>query len=218
VTAQLSASEVAALSKGKSAGPILKAALRVLDSRLGTVERLVDVGCGAGDLFRALGPRVRSYVGIDLVRYDGFPDDARFVAADLNSPIPLNKESADAVVSVETIEHLENPRAFMREMVRLARPGGLILVTTPNQLSLLSKLTLVVKNRFNAFTDVDYPAHKTALLESDLRHIATECRLAEIEVAFTNSGRIPGTALNWPNALGFYGRLFSDNLLVSAFK
>ena len=107
--------------------------------------------------------------------------------ADLNAPIPLEDGGADAVVSVETIEHLENPRAFMRELVRLVRPAGWSWSRPPNQLSLLSKLTLVIKNRFNAFTDADYPAHITALLESDLRRVATECGLDELETAFTNS-------------------------------
>lgn len=219
MSGRLSALEVAALSKGTSAGPILEAGIRVLDARAGVMKRLVDVGCGAGDLLRALGKRVRCYIGVDLLRYDQFPNDsANFVAADLNSRIPLEDASADVVVALETIEHLENPRAFVRELVRLARPGGLVLITTPNQLSLLSKLTLLVKNRFNAFTDRDYPAHITALLESDLLRIAVECGLADIQVTFTDRGRIPGTAFSWPSGLGFRGRLFSDNLLMSGVK
>jgi 2-polyprenyl-3-methyl-5-hydroxy-6-metoxy-1,4-benzoquinol methylase len=220
VSARLSAVEVAALSKGTSAGPILQAALRILDGRVASLGRMVDVGCGAGDLFRALGSRDCAYVGVDLVRYDGFPvtTAARFVVADLNAQIPLDDAIADVVISVETIEHLENPRAFVRELVRLVRFGGLVIVTTPNQLSLLSKLTLVLKNRFNAFTDRDYPAHITSLLESDLRRIAAECGLTDIQVGFTDNGRIPGTALSWPKTLGLRGRTFSDNILLSGFK
>ena len=220
VAAQPTPAEVAALSKGTSAGAILEATLHVLDARCGAVDRLVDVGCGAGDLFRALGERARSYVGVDIIRYEQFPSEggARFVLADLNGRIPLDDFGADAVVSVETIEHLENPRAFMRELVRLARPGGLVLVTTPNQLSFLSKLTLVVKNRFNAFQDVDYPAHITALVEADLRRIAAECGLEAVQIAFSDQGRIPGTARHWPRALGFGGRWFSDNVLLSGLK
>jgi len=219
VTGRLSALEAALLSKGTSAGPILQAAVRVLDARASAMERLVDVGCGAGDLLRALGKRAHRYIGVDLVQYEDFPiNAAEFVAADLNSGIPLEDCSADVVVAIETIEHLENPRAFMRDLMRLARPGGLVLVTTPNQLSLLSKLTLLVKNRFNAFTDRDYPAHITALLETDLRRIAAECGLLDVQVTFTDFGRIPGSRFNWPSALGLRGRLFSDNLLMSGMK
>jgi SAM-dependent methyltransferase len=219
VPERLSALEAALLSKGTSAGPILAAAIRVLDARAGGVERLVDVGCGAGDLLRVLGNRARRYVGVDLVAYEQFPTETtEFVTADLNSRIPLGEDSADVVVAIETIEHLENPRAFMRELVRVARHGGLVLVTTPNQLSLLSKLTLLLKNRFNAFTDRDYPAHITALLETDLRRIAAECGLTDIQVSYTNSGRIPGCPYNWPSVLGLRGQLFSDNLLMSGVK
>jgi 2-polyprenyl-3-methyl-5-hydroxy-6-metoxy-1,4-benzoquinol methylase len=45
---------------------------------------------------------------------------------------------ADVVASVETIEHLENPRAFMRQLARVVKPGGVVIVSTPNQLSLLT--------------------------------------------------------------------------------
>jgi len=220
VETERTAEEVAALSKGTSASAIVGAAVRVLSSRLSSVERLVDVGCGVGDLFRALGPHVRSYLGVDLVQYERFPSAAnvQFIAANLNSRIPLEPESGDVVASIETIEHLENPRAFMRDLVRIVRPGGLVLITTPNQLSLLSKLTLVVKNQFNAFTDTNYPAHITALLEIDLRRIAAEAGLEDIQVAFTNNGRVPGTSWNWPQTRLFRGRRFSDNILVSGKK
>ena len=67
---------------------------------------------------------------------------------ELDSPLwPVDSEQFDLVVCAETIEHLENPRAVFRELTRVARRDGWIIVTTPNQLSLLSKLTLVVKNQ-----------------------------------------------------------------------
>ena len=88
---------------------------------------------------------------------------ATFRSGDLNQRLPVEDGAADVVVSIETIEHLENPRALFRELVRAVRPGGLLLVTTPNQLSLLSKLSFVVKDRHGAFQAVHYPAHITAL-------------------------------------------------------
>jgi SAM-dependent methyltransferase len=181
----------------------------------------VDVGCGRGALAiqaRAQG-RFDRYVGCDLVAYPDFPGDgwARFVQADLNlAPYPLPEGEADATVSIETIEHLENPRAFVRELVRVTRPGGVIVITTPNQLSLLSKLTLLAKNQFNAFQEAPglYPAHVTALLEVDLRRIALESGLEEIEIRYSGSGRIPFTGARWPPALR--GRAFSDNVALRA--
>ena len=116
------------------------------------------------------------------------------------------------MVSVETIEHLENPRAFLRELVRVCSSGGLIVVTTPNQLSLLSRLCLLLKGRFAALLHVHYPGHITALVESDLLVVAAECGLTRSAIIYSDRGRIPGTARSWPSwARGVW---FSDNLAL----
>ena len=60
-------------------------------------------------------------------------------------------------ISVETIEHLENPRAFVRELVRITQPGGWIVVTTPNQRSLVSLGALLLKGHFSAFGATQLP-------------------------------------------------------------
>jgi 2-polyprenyl-3-methyl-5-hydroxy-6-metoxy-1,4-benzoquinol methylase len=199
-------------SQGRSASAILSMVRRVVAAQGRTFERVLDVGCGHGDLYEVLRPHVQEYAACDLVRYDGLPEEVEFRASNLNVSVPFEDGFADLVACVETIEHLENPRALFRELVRVSRPGALLVVTTPNQLSVLSKLCLVVKNRFAAFQDGEYPAHITALLDSDLIHIAREQRLEDVALEFTHSGRIPGTALHWPKF--FVGRLFSDNLAI----
>jgi SAM-dependent methyltransferase len=153
---------------------------------------------------------------VDAVRYEDFPAGAEFCHLDLDSGgIPLPDASADVVAAVEVIEHLENPRDFMRKLVRLAKPGGWIVVTTPNQLSLLSLLTLIVKQRFQAFQDIQYPAHLTALLEVDLRRIAHECELREVAIEYSRAGRIPGTAWHYPGLLScWFPRALSENVLL----
>jgi 2-polyprenyl-3-methyl-5-hydroxy-6-metoxy-1,4-benzoquinol methylase len=177
---------------------------------------LADVGCGGGNLWRELGPSFSRCVGVDAVRYDGLPDDVDFIRADLDRlPLPLADGAADVVAAVEVIEHLENPRAFCRELARVARPGGWIVVTTPNQLSLLSLLTLLLKQRFSAFQDASYPAHITALLEADLHRIAAECGLEAIEVRYTGQGRVPGTGAHYPAAVSAgCPRWLSDNVVL----
>lgn len=100
-------------------------------------------------------------------------------------------------MTVEAIEHMENPRAFVRELTRLARPGGWVVVMTPNQFSLLRKMSLRLNNEFDAFQNVSYPAHLTLPLEADLRRVGRECGWAEVAVAYTGIGRTPGTARHW---------------------
>jgi 2-polyprenyl-3-methyl-5-hydroxy-6-metoxy-1,4-benzoquinol methylase len=204
-------------TRGMSGDAVYRLVARALRDRHQHGGTLLDVGCGTGALWAYLSDHFDRYIGSDAVRYDELPDGSEFHQVDIDTGrIPLPDESADVVVAVETIEHVENPRAFVRELTRLTRPGGLVIITTPNQLSLLSKLTLLLKNHFNAFAERPglYPAHITALLEIDLLRIARECGLAQATVQYTNSGRIPGTARRWPFRLG--GRAFSDNVLMAA--
>jgi 2-polyprenyl-3-methyl-5-hydroxy-6-metoxy-1,4-benzoquinol methylase len=180
-------------------------------------KAIIDVGCGAGRLWPIVAHRFDHYVGADIVQWDGLPAAAEFVRADLDrEPLPIADRSGDLVAAVEVIEHVENPRALIRELVRVAKPGGWILVSTPNQLSLLSKLTLVLKNEFNAFQERPglYPAHLTALLEADLRRIAAENALKLIEIGYSDAGRMPLVPWKWPRS--FRGRAFSDNILMLA--
>jgi 2-polyprenyl-3-methyl-5-hydroxy-6-metoxy-1,4-benzoquinol methylase len=181
---------------------------------------VLDVGCGTGGLRARLADRFDRYVGVDAVRYPGFPADAELVVADLDAGrVPLPDGSADVVVAVETIEHLENPRAFVRALVRAARPDGWVIVTTPNQLSLLSRATLLARGEHNAFRAASYPAHITALLEVDLRRIAAECRLEEVAVEFSESGRVAGSGRHYPRWLSRrWPRGLSDNLLLAGRK
>ena len=212
------ARERALLSRGTSADQIYRMVARLLaDSCVGGT--LIDLGCGTGSLRAFLDPKFSSYIGVDLIHYDDLPGETLFVRAELDSGVvPLKSESAQVVVSIETIEHLENPRGFLRELVRIARPGGMVAVTTPNQLSLLSKLGLLLKNEFPAFQEGPglYPAHLTALLDIDLIRMARECELQEPRIAYSDQGRIPGTSRHWPSWCR--GRAFSDNIILVARK
>lgn len=203
-------------SLGSSSTPVYQMVAKAIAQQHPGGGVLVDVGCGAGNLWSYVKDKCDRYIGIDTLQYDGFPETAEFLPLNLETGyISLPDASADVVCAIETIEHLENPRQLVRELVRLVKPGGWAIVTTPNQLSLLSKLTLVSKNQFNAFQESPglYPAHITALLEIDLIRIFQECGLTQVDTTFTNCGRIPFTSWHWPPNLGFRGRAFSDNIL-----
>src|SRR5271165_2226164 len=216
----MNAEERARTSRGISNSSVYEMVVRALQRRRITGESLIDVGCGAGNLYPYVTSRFERYIGVDAVQYEGFPASAEFCALDLdNDRIPLPDASANVVSAVEVIEHLENPRAFMRKLVRLSKPGGWIIVTTPNQLSLSSLATLVVKHRFQAFQDVHYPAHLTALLEIDLRRIASESLLSEIAIEYSTVSRIPFTPRHFPGLLSRrFVRALSDNVLLIARK
>ncbi len=211
----------ALLSGGASQEAIYRMVERELQRRRALGGKLIDVGCGAGDFWRYFvreGAHFEDYIGIDAIKFPDFPKSGYFLQANFDvTPSHLPAQVGDIVVAVETIEHLENPRSFVRVLVGLAKPGGWIAITTPNQLSLASTICLLVRGEFSQFQKAGlggYPAHITALLPSDLIKIAEENSLTDIAIAYSDCGRIPFTVRRWPRPLG--GSLFSDTVMLLA--
>jgi SAM-dependent methyltransferase len=215
----------AVVTCGTSSKPLYRVIHRII--RDGYVHRppgtLLDIGCGRGQLLdRLMGDYpAMEYVGCDVIRHNGFPESKNFLQADLDvDAIPMPDVSADVVVAAGVIEYLENPRRLFRELVRCCRPGGLIVVTTPNQVSLLSKISLLLTGEFSAFRSKGgvYPAGRAPLLPIDLVRMSNEVGLKQIDVRYSDSGRIPGTSNTWPTRYGFRGQLFSDDVILSGFS
>lgn len=219
VASDLALQARAGQSLGASADVIYAAAASALRRR-GVHGRIVDVGCGTGRLRAFLGDMIESYAGVDAIQYEGLTAGIAFMRADLNrDPIPVPDQSADAAIAIETIEHLENPRAFVRELVRIVKPGGWIVVTTPNQRSVLSLGALLVKGHFSAFGARNYPAHQTALLDTDLSRIAADNHLCDVTIEFTGVGRMPLSSAHYPRLLSRrFPRAMSDHVLLIARK
>lgn len=98
--------------------------------------RVVDVGCGIGSLFDAIGtPRV---IGLDLCAEGLAHTRARYPSVPLlcadASRLPFAGASLDAVTAQHVVEHLPFPEQACREWHRALRPGGLLLLLTPNAL------------------------------------------------------------------------------------
>jgi 2-polyprenyl-3-methyl-5-hydroxy-6-metoxy-1,4-benzoquinol methylase len=220
VACEIGLEERARKSLGSSSDAIYRMVGSALDRHAAVGGTLADVGCGAGHLWRAIGGRFTRYLGLDAVRYDGFPTEGEFHCVDLDASHSwVEAACADVVTAVETIEHLDNPWIFMRRLSALAKPGAWIIVTTPNQLSALSLLTLVFKNRFSAFQDAHFPTHRTALLESDLQRAAREAGLQTVEIEYSLDGRLPLTPWHYPAAVAArFPRALSDNVMLVARK
>jgi 2-polyprenyl-3-methyl-5-hydroxy-6-metoxy-1,4-benzoquinol methylase len=120
-----------------------------VDERMSPAEsyQVLDVGCFNGYisyLFQRMGFQV---TGADFFELDERRElfDANgigFVRANFNSldPFPdVNDGSFDVVVLAQVVEHILNhPLGFVAELARLTRPGGLLLVTTPQPASLMN--------------------------------------------------------------------------------
>jgi 2-polyprenyl-3-methyl-5-hydroxy-6-metoxy-1,4-benzoquinol methylase len=102
--------------------------------------RVLDVPCGTGALVSALDSAGFDAYGTDVVQVAAARLGQKFRRADLGGGIPAADAHYDLVVSVEGIEHMENPYGFVRELHRVLKPGGTCIVTTPNVVSLRSRM------------------------------------------------------------------------------
>lgn len=207
---------------GTSSNAVYKMAMGYLAHNDDCVGDLLEFGAGTGNLLRHLKNlgRFSSLTGADILsRPNDLPGSIQWVEADLNYSLALPDQSFDTIISTEVIEHLENPRAIAREFKRLLRPQGRIVITTPNQESWRSLLSLIIKGHFVWFLDSNYPAHITALVQKDLERVLIEAGFRAIEFGFSDQGGIPGRPrTTWQSVSGnlLKGRRFSDNILVAA--
>jgi SAM-dependent methyltransferase len=85
-------------------------------------------------------------VGADLFAPPraGAPAATHWVRADCNAPLPFRTAAFDTVLSREGIEHFENQAGFIRECARVLRPGGRLVLTTPNLMHLGARLSALL--------------------------------------------------------------------------
>lgn len=88
-------------------------------------------------------------------RVDPRRPPARSAQADMEARLPFDDSSFDAVVCVEGIEHVRDRHSTLSELRRVLRPGGRLLITTPNLLSLRARLAFACAGQraFGSFID-----------------------------------------------------------------
>jgi SAM-dependent methyltransferase len=88
--------------------------------------RVLDIGCGMQPYRELLGPGVTEYVGVDR---EG-PLSRPTVVADADK-LPFESASFDGAMSTQVFEHLRDPEQGLREVARVLRPGGKLVLTVP---------------------------------------------------------------------------------------
>ena len=99
---------------------------------------IIEIGCKFGELNRLLSATTMSYqyraVDIDQKSLEKIPgyNTNQFICKNVNKGIPFSDETADYIVCLEVMEHLENATFFLEEVKRVLRPNGKLILSVPN--------------------------------------------------------------------------------------
>lgn len=145
-----------------------------------SVRRYLEVGCGFGFSvdFAAhalgwaatglepsqLGEAGRAALGID-VRHEYLNEQTSFA------------ELHDLVFSSEVLEHVPEPKPFLRAAVRALAPGGVLMLTTPNAARLNQNAS-----RFSQLSILSYPFHAILYTRATLTRVLVEAGLPFVHV------------------------------------
>lgn len=103
-------------------------------------KTVLDIASGSGYGTQLLAETAKKVYGVDVnepaIKYA----QAHYGATNIEYKvgdgvsIPLDDDSVDVVITLETIEHIEDYRHFIKELKRVLKPDGLLIVSTPNEL------------------------------------------------------------------------------------
>ena len=158
---------------------------RVAKGRPG--RRLLDVGCSVGtflDVSKSFG-----WDGMGVEMLEPAADQAKrkgynVICAEYTAERLREFGPFDLVAALDTLEHVPEPRWFVAELRQVLTPRGLLLVQTPNSMSLACQLRRERDNNFNGLIHLNYfgPASLTAMVEGQgFRSLHVETILSEFE-------------------------------------
>ena len=166
-------------------------------------KRILSVGCGPVEGLKWLVPFVGQegkVIGLDIEPLHGenVGQNIEFVIGSVEQT-PLETGSFDLVLALDVFEHLDNDCASFREVVRLVKPGGMLLLTVPALPSVWGGQDVVSE-------------HRRRYTKSTLKRLFDEANLSGYRIAYFNSLLFPLAAgLRWSRrAVGLGNRARSD--------
>ncbi len=159
----------------------------VIDEHVQPTDTVLDAGCGSGRVFQhRLAGRTRRVLGIDVTDEPHGNENIDGAAKGNLAALPLRDASFDLIVMSHVAEHLTEPEAVFRELARVLRPGGRLLLLTPNRWHYVALVARLFPHglhvAFNRWRGVDardiFPTAYRANTAGRLRGLAAGAGLA----------------------------------------
>jgi len=132
-----------------------------LKEKLKVQPKVLDIGCGENNLFF----KFKDYTGIDIKDY-GIKKNILIMDLNCIKSLPFNDNTFDVVIATESLEHLFRPDIIAKEINRVVKEDGIIIVSLPNEFTLACRIGFLlgkVLNRgFDLFTHKYIFSKKTA--------------------------------------------------------
>jgi methionine biosynthesis protein MetW len=184
-----------------------------------TGERIIDIGCGEGSFGTRIRGRYKELYGIDISK-DAveLAMQSGVIASCVNlnvDPAPFPDGFFDAAVTLDVIEHVFDPIRFVKEIHRILRPGGYVVVSTPNIRKIQRVITLM-KGRFphTSYDPVGFDGgHLHYFTSRDLQDILESCGFS---IEFVDGICSDRRSWKYRLAVGVLGSGFEKEFLSSA--
>jgi SAM-dependent methyltransferase len=158
--------------------------------------RHLDVSAGWGHLIRRL-KAARPHLLSEACDYPLTPELGDIPAREANlhhGVLPYEDATFDIVTCTEAFEHIENYQPIVREMFRILKPGGIVMISTPNILNFRSRLKFMARGTYEFFDPLSTAADMGSW--SWMRHIHPityfHLCLALIDSGFEKPNHHPG--------------------------
>jgi ubiquinone biosynthesis O-methyltransferase len=155
---------------------------------------LLDIGCGNGALTASLAQRGAAVTGMDLSESGialarAAHPDVRFEVGSVYDDLRARFGTFDRVVALEVIEHLFDPRTFLRRAFEALKPGGRLVLSTPYH-GYLKNVVLALSGKLDAhFTVLWDGGHIKFFSERTLAAMLQEAGF--VDLRFQGAGRVP---------------------------
>lgn len=116
---------------------------------------ILDVGAGQGALSKLMNEAGYLVKACEFNKSNFVYTEVEFKEADVSKHLPYDDNSFDIVVAAELIEHLLDQTLFLKECNRVLKPGGDLVISTPNILSLKSRLQYFSSGYYWSYDKLD---------------------------------------------------------------